>query len=101
LLHGLFSVTLGTRKYDREDVALELVRLGVAEHIPSPLENPEFLTQFRAAVDRYVLRGDYDRARVQATLRRLQEEIRRTQAEFDFMRVLESASSLDSTMTMA
>ncbi len=93
LLHNRFSVTLGTRKYDRDDVALELERLGVAKHIPSPLENPDFLQAFCACVDRYVIHADYDRAGVQAKLRSLQEEIRRTQAEFDFAQVLESVSS--------
>jgi hypothetical protein len=95
LLHNRFSVTLGTQKYDREDVALELERLGVAKHIPSPLENPDFVHAFRACVDRYVIHADYDRAAVQSKLHVLREEILRTQAEFDFMRVLESVPSLD------
>lgn len=93
LLHGRFSVTLGTRKYDREDVALRLQELGVARHIASPLENQEFGQEFRACVDRYVIDEDYDRAAVRTKLRGLQEEIERTQKEFDLMQVLESVST--------
>ncbi len=94
LLHGLFSVTLGTQKYDREDVALQLQELGVARHITSPLENPEFREEFRACVDQYVIHDDYDRAEVRTKLRGLQEEIERTQRDFDLTQVLESVSSM-------
>jgi len=93
LLHGLFSVTLGTQMYDREDVALELEELGVARHIPSPAENPEFDQAFRSCVDRYVLHEDYDRGAVHAKLHSLQVEIERTRREFNFKQVLEAAAS--------
>jgi UDP:flavonoid glycosyltransferase YjiC (YdhE family) len=93
LLHGVFSVTLGTQKYDREDVALKLEQLGIARYIPGPLENQEFLQAFRACVDQYVIHDAYDRAMVRTKLGRLQEEIARTQKEFNFMQVLESARS--------
>jgi UDP:flavonoid glycosyltransferase YjiC (YdhE family) len=94
LLHGVFSITIGTQKYDREDVALELEQLGIARYIPSPLENQGFLKAFRACVDQYVIHGDYDRAMVRTKLGRLQEEIARTQKEFNFMQVLETVRSL-------
>lgn len=41
-------ITLGTRSYDREDIALRLEELGVSKHVPASLDNPEFLSIFKS-----------------------------------------------------
>ncbi len=91
ILHGVFSVTLGTQRYDREDVALRLEELGVSKHIPGPSENERFVETFDACVDRYLLERSYDIAGSQRVLEQLRREIRETGASFDMAAVLAAA----------
>lgn len=92
ILHGVFSVTLGTQKYDREDVALRLEELGVSKHIPGPSENESFVETFNACVERYLFERHYDIERSQRMFGQLKTEIRDTESSFDLMALLALAA---------
>lgn len=91
LLHELPMITLGTRCYDRDDVALRLEELGVSRHVPAPEECDGFVERFEAAFDECFADGGrvYHERRARAA--QLHEEIRRTSETFDLHRVLLTA----------
>lgn len=87
--HELPAICLGSRCYDRDDIALRLDELGVARYIPY-MENAATLAgRFREAFDSCMggERPWYDTAR--KGLRELRLENESTAACFDFEKVLE------------
>lgn len=91
LLHELPAITLGTRCYDREDVALRLEELGVSGHVPAPEECDDFVERFEAEFDKHFADGERVYRERKEHAARLHEEIRRTAESFDFHRVLLAA----------
>lgn len=92
LLHEVPSITIGTGCYDRDDVAARLEELGVSRHVPAPDECDDFVERFMDAISEYdgADGGVYGERRARAA--ELNEEIRRTAAEFDIGKVLDAAA---------
>jgi hypothetical protein len=51
LLNEKPTITLGTRSYDREDIALRLEELGVSKHVPSSFDNSDYLSIFKSYLE--------------------------------------------------
>jgi hypothetical protein len=78
------AITLGTRCYDREDVALRLQQLGVSRHVPHRQDNADHLTVFQQQLESFekgMLNNDQQ-------LRSLKEEVYQTMLNFDMEAVL-------------
>jgi UDP:flavonoid glycosyltransferase YjiC (YdhE family) len=91
LLHLLPSICIGSGCYDRDDVAARLEELGVAKYVPSPEENPDFLSQFRMHYDECADVAGAWYANAKHQLAQLKAESERTSAAFDFGAVLHAA----------
>jgi hypothetical protein len=91
LLHGLPSITVGTQKYDRDDVAVRLEELGVSVHIPAPEECQRFVETFKSAVRRYFDPSGELMSWTKDQIETLRLEIERTVSAFDFAEVLRRA----------
>lgn len=86
------TITIGTRCFDREDVAQRLVELGVSVHLPGPEERTDFLSLFRHAIEDYFA-GDGARLREKKQrLVAINEEIESISSAFDFAQVLRRAA---------
>jgi hypothetical protein len=88
ILHGVPAITVGTRCFDREHVALRLAQRGVSVHLPAPDECEDFVTLFKEAVGRYFDPSGEFMEEKKRRLAALNEEIRETSAAFDFESVL-------------
>lgn len=87
LVHRLPAITLGTTRFDRDDVAVRLQELEASLHIPSPSEEEGFVERFRSAVDRLLAPGP-ERDSALAASSALADEIRDVRDRFDFDAVL-------------
>lgn len=94
ILHNVPTLTVGTKCYDREDVARRLEELGVSTHLPAPDECQDFVASFKRAVGAYFADGGRLHAERKQRLASLGEEVRRTSSAFDFKTVLEDAARL-------
>jgi len=84
---------MGTKCYDREDVALRLEELGASVHIASPDETEDFAGKFRGAIEKYFDHsGEFIREK-KKNIARLWEEIEQTQAAFNIEAALKRAIS--------
>lgn len=79
------AITLGTRCYDREDVAVRLQQLGVARHVPHFRDNPQFFSIFQE----HVVRFEEGRLIDFNQLKKLKQEIYQTMLDFDMEQVIE------------
>ena len=94
ILHNVPAITVGTQRYDREDVAMRLMEKGVSEHVAGPEENGGFLEEFKRAVRRNLESDSQEmRARL-ARISELNEEIEQTRRAFDFEAVLRQAAEM-------
>lgn len=91
--HKVPSICIGSRCYDRDDVAKRLEELGAARYIPS--EATGFIERFRALLSDCLDSSDtwYEKSR--QSLEVLRAENDRTAAAFDFEAVLNSAVLLE------
>jgi hypothetical protein len=93
ILHNVPTITMGTKCYDREDVALRLEELGASVHIASPDETEDFAGKFRGAIEKYFDHsGEFIREK-KKNIARLWEEIEQTQAAFNIEAALKRAIS--------
>lgn len=53
IINRVPSLTIGTKCYDREDVALRLEQLGVSGHIPHPDDASNYFDVFEAMVEKF------------------------------------------------
>jgi UDP:flavonoid glycosyltransferase YjiC (YdhE family) len=95
ILEKVPAITIGTEKYDRNDVAVRLAELGVSEHIPSPRETGTFVEVFKIKVQSALNESGQRRAARLDRLEKLNEELTSTSNAFDFMSVVERALSRD------
>jgi UDP:flavonoid glycosyltransferase YjiC (YdhE family) len=89
LRHAVPAVTMGTGRFDRDDVGMHLGELGLSTHVAAPADEPGFRERFLAAIDNRLdqkRRGDYI-SRVGPFQREIQEAI----AGFQFRDVLRQA----------
>jgi hypothetical protein len=93
ILHEVPAVTVGTRCFDREDVALRLEELGVSIHLPAPEESIDFEARFRDAIGRYFTLDGALLSQSKGRLKALNDEVARTVSAFDFERILRTAAS--------
>lgn len=93
LLHRVPAITIGTQCFDREDVAVRLQELGLSRHLAGPQEDCSFTTRFRATVAEQLALSEDERTTLRARFDAIQREIARTQAAFDFQKVLSHAIS--------
>jgi hypothetical protein len=91
ILHGMWSVTLGTQCYDRDDVATRLESLGVSRHIASPAENPGFLASLLGELDKLISAEPYVGDAARRSIAALKAEIVGASSGFSFMDALHSA----------
>jgi len=91
IMSGVPGLTIGTRCYDRDDVAVRLEELGASVHIGAPEESEDFIEKFRQAIERYFGDGGEYIAEKKHNIAKLKEEIARTTAAFDFEKVLQRA----------
>lgn len=93
ILHGVPSITIGTKCYDRDDVAARLDELGTSIHLGAPDESDNFIEDFKNAVRRYFEVPGTFLSDAQRRLAELNCEIERTATDFDFIKTL--ARTLD------
>ncbi len=82
-------LTIGTKCYDREDIALRLQELGVSGHIPHPDDNANYWDIFIEMVEKFkknTLTDFY-------TMDKLRTEIDETMANFQMEKVIQYALS--------
>lgn len=94
LLHLLPAVTIGTGRYDRDDVAARLAELGASIHLPAPEECADFVGAFKEAVGRCFEESGEVVSEMKRNIARLRDELAETSASFDFVSVLERAANL-------
>jgi len=82
ILHRLPSICIGSRYYDRDDVAHRLEELGVAKYVPASDDPAPFMSAFRAAFDAYASDGEW-LAEATRRLEALVRENDETAAGFD------------------
>lgn len=91
LKYGVPSITIGTKCFDRENVAYRLEQLGASAHIPSPDESGCFVESFQSAIDDiFEPTGGLLRQRKER-IGTLGIEIKEASASFDLQRVLKAA----------
>ena len=79
LLNEKPVITLGTRSYDREDVALRLEELGVSKHVPAFNDDPNFLNIFKSHL------ADFEKSKLCdfEALKYIKKQIIETMERFD------------------
>jgi hypothetical protein len=91
--HELPSICVGSRCYDRDDVAIRLDELGVANYVPAADDPADFVARFQRAFDTaFDVSGEWYR-RASERLRTLKAETERVAQRFDFESVLQEAVS--------
>ena len=80
-------LTIGTKCYDREDIALRLQELAVSGHIPNPDDNPNYWNIFVEMVNKFEkdTLTDYD------IMDKLRLEIDETMSNFQMEKVIQYA----------
>lgn len=82
-------LTIGTKCYDREDIALRLQELGVSGHIPNPDDNANYWDIFVESIDKFEKNTlvDYE------MMDKLRNEINETMENFKMEEVIKYALS--------
>lgn len=94
ITHGVPSICIGSRCYDRDDVAQRLEELGAARYIPRDLDDDGFVERFRRVfLDCVSSTGNWYQ-RSKSSLDLLKRENDETMASFDFETLLDKASSI-------
>ncbi|HLG57386.1 MAG TPA: hypothetical protein VI485_18740 [Vicinamibacterales bacterium] len=88
LMHELPSIAIGTRCYDRDEVALRLHQLGACTYLDFLDESAAIDARFAEMVDTYLNRSSPETQRCLASVRSLRSEIDTVTASFHFDRVL-------------
>jgi UDP:flavonoid glycosyltransferase YjiC (YdhE family) len=91
IMHQLPMITIGTRHYGRDIVALRLQELGVSTHLGVAEERADFEEAFQEAVERYYESDGELAAETRRRMAALNEEISRTAAAFNLEAVLQKA----------
>lgn len=89
ILHGLPSICVGSRFYDRDDVGFRLHELGVAKFIPAIDDDSVFMEKFCEGFDVCTDRSSAWYLEAMRQLDALKRENDRTSEIFDFESVLE------------
>ena len=91
IFHGVPSISVGTQRRDSEGMALQLEKLGVNRHLPSPDECDDFLDRFREVFQQCTdLSGPWYKS-AKRNLKTLKEEAEKVMKMFDFDKVLKMA----------
>ncbi len=85
------TITIGSQRFDREDVAVRLEALGVSRHLRHPDEEPDFVNAFMTLMDRQL--ADADRVERLARLAALEREMDDTRAAFAFVDALRAVAA--------
>lgn len=94
LLHLLPTITVGTSRYDRDDVAARLEELGASIHLPAPEECDDFVGDFKEAARKCLEESGEFVSAMKRNIARLRDELERTSASFDFAGVIERAAGM-------
>ncbi len=89
--HAVPSICIGSGFYDRDNVAMRLADLGVAQYVPAPLEMPDFVDRFMHAFDECIEVGGVWYQQAKRQLRALQADSESANERFDFDAVLREA----------
>lgn len=89
ILNNVASITIGTRCYDREDVALRLEELGISKHIPHPEDNPNYLEIFKQSIELF----ENNKLCDYKVMEKLRTEMYNTMLEFDITQVIDYATN--------
>lgn len=84
LLHRKPAITLGTQCYDREDVALRLQERQLSRHVPSVVDDRNFIRKFEDAL----LAFEKDELANRGELEKVRDEIHQTMLSFDMDNVI-------------
>ncbi|TCP24027.1 hypothetical protein EV195_107193 [Tenacibaculum skagerrakense] len=85
IMNKVPSITVGTRCYDREDIAQRLQNLKVSGHIPHPDDNANYWNIFKEKVDKFEKNELVDFNK----LKELKEEINNTSLNFQIDKVIQ------------
>ncbi|HEX6290699.1 MAG TPA: nucleotide disphospho-sugar-binding domain-containing protein [Herpetosiphonaceae bacterium] len=94
LLHELPTITIGTKCYDRDDVAVRLAELGASVHLPAPDEHENFVKAFQEAIQNYFDPASDFMQQKKQNIALLSAEVKQTAATFSFEDVLQRAIDL-------
>lgn len=89
ILYGLPSITIGTRCYDREDIAQRLESLNISKHVPHVLDNKNYLETFQENLNLFFK----DKLVDYKSINSLKKEILETKASFKMSEVLEQLNT--------
>lgn len=98
ILHNVPAVTVGTKCFDREDVALRLEELGASTHIPAPDECGDFAERFKRTIAQHFDESGQLMRERKERLKALKAEIDETSAAFDFEGLLRHATGATKTL---
>lgn len=87
IMNEVASITIGTRCYDREDVAIRLEFLNVSKHVPHALDDPQYIDVFKNCLELF----EKDKLCNFESLKKLKEEIYETMLSFDINEVIQYA----------
>lgn len=90
IIHNVPAITVGTRCYDREDIAIRLHELGASAHLSAPGESVDFVSQFKKAVQ--ILFDEGKILRQKEVLRHLKAKVDEVSSSFNFEHILQQAS---------
>ncbi|MBD3557351.1 hypothetical protein H6S82_00510 [Planktothrix sp. FACHB-1355] len=99
IIHNVPTIIIGTRCFDREEVAYRLAEKGAASFLPDPVEEPEFLVKIKKLIDSGLNDAEFIK-RQKNQLSRLKSEIDRTVSEFNIREVVESVLRAKQTLRM-
>jgi hypothetical protein len=91
LIHEKPAITVGSRCFDRDDVALRLQELGVSEHIADPKDEPAFVEKFIKLVEAELNRSGQDLVQRRNRIADLRAEIENAREAFRFEEILRRA----------
>jgi hypothetical protein len=92
LIHGVPSITIGTKCYDRDNVAARLQELGASVYLPAPDECDHFVDLFQRSVARYFNDSEAFLQEAKRRVNELRVEIEKTSSCFNFVELLHEAA---------
>lgn len=91
LINEVPAIILGSKCYDRDDVAIRLQELGTAVYIPADLPDDAYYSRFNEYMHLLLQADSYARKEQQHALKATKEQIEQVQIAFDFEKVIHHA----------
>jgi UDP:flavonoid glycosyltransferase YjiC (YdhE family) len=84
LINEIPAIVLGSKCYDRDDVAIRLQELGAALYIPADLPNDAYYARFNECTQLLLQEDSEARIEQKRALKKIREQVEKVQMEFHF-----------------